>query len=142
MFPGVRISQLRAQPAECIQEGDLFTRSHLRCYGDIEGRFTLDTESKEPFGSCPNHQFTWEGDSSRLMSTPQEERETPGQVVLTKFIQLYPAMAFPVILPNYDPVEAKRMIESLSACSYIDLHTKIVQIRFNVYNPAMGKGKG
>ena len=134
----MRISQLRAQSTECIQ-GDLFTRSVQRCYGDIQGRFTLDTESKEPFGSCPNREFTWEGDPSRLMSTPEEERGTAGHAVLTKFLQLYPAMAYPVVLPNNDPHEAKRMIESLRTCCYIDLHTKIVQIRFNVYNPEMGE---
>ena len=114
LMGGIRLRQYRVQSDECTYREQAF-----KCYNNRELKETMQ---------MPNlgHDIEW--------TSRSENEETP---YYRGAFRSYPGSGFVVMLPR-DRERAMGMISALKQDLWIDGHTRMISIDFNLFNPSTG----
>jgi hypothetical protein len=151
----IRISQLRTRRTDCSAKVSkiLVSDNAWGCYSafthDAFGQTEFDEskEDREGFGKIegwPGDAFTFNGRNG-ITGAPLEagvdkaRRNWFSNFYSDEYIS-YPTPAFAVTLDSHEGTEAaRRVLAAMQNASYIDLHTKVVFVDMQLYNPMLDR---
>jgi hypothetical protein len=140
LIGGIKVAQLREiirEDADCPSPFTFTDPSKkVMCYASDDASFLELYETKAAAG-IPEGIYPWAGSNQTLMPySVVEERLKAGLATFRSDAgRVYPAPAYPLMLPNHNGTQAMTILNGIWQNGYIDRQSRVVLITFTMYSP-------